>query len=251
MKKNTTWKVAVLGAGLALVAALSPVGAQQQDPTNTRRGDTQKPVLNTYDSRPQPQYQDVDAATYEKSADPKGQNQGQDAATYEKQPDPSGDNQKLPATRYDEQNEANGKEVSQVVETRKPVVTPTRKEMPAASPEVQPARPEVQPAQPEVEPGAGEPVRGDSQKSNLPTYNGIPQSQGIKDQPAQNDVSNVEGKPGIGDSQKPVVNSYDKRPDPKGEAQKLDATRYLEQNVDNDGRPGELQMRVIEGSVEE
>ncbi len=243
MNKNSTWKVAVLGAGLALVTALVPAAAQQQDPTNTRRGDTQKPVLNTYDTRPAPQYQDVDAATYEKSPDPQGKEQGQDAATYEKQPDPSGRNQDLPATRYEEENEANGKEVSQVVETRKPVVE-TGKEVPEA-------RPEVQPAQPEVEPGIGEPKRGDSQKGTLPTYNSVPPSQGIKDQPAQNDVSNVEGKPGIGDKQKPVVNSYDKRPDPKGEAQKLDATRYNEQNVDNDGQPGQLQMRVIEGSVQE
>lgn len=250
MKKNTSWKVAVLGAGLALVAALAPASAQQQDPTSTRKGDSQKPVLNTYDSRPAPQYQDVDAATYEKAPDPSGQNQSRDAATYEKRPDPSGRNQDRPATRYEEKNEANGKEVSQVVEPRKPVVE-TRKPVVETGKEVPEARPEVRPAQPEVEPGVGEPARGDSQKGTLPTYDSVPPAQGIKDRPAQNDVSNVEGKPAIGDSQKPVVNSYDKRPDPKGEAQSLDATRYLEQNVDNDGRPGELQMRVINGSVQE
>lgn len=130
MRKRHTWKGAILGAGLALVASFLPADAQ----STNHKGDTQKPVVSTYDKRP----------------------------------DPSGDNQKLDAVRYDQNN-------------------------------------------------------------------------------ADNDVSSTSSA----DEQKPVVNTYDKRPDPQGDAQKLDAVRYEQNNDANDGRPSELRMRVLEGSVEE
>jgi hypothetical protein len=143
MKKIQTCKGALLAAGLAL-ALLAPASAQTQDPAP--RGDSQKPVVNTYDKRP----------------------------------DPSGKNQDLEAT----------------------------------------------------------------------TYDGLPGAQSTTTAPSQNDVSNTE-KPKLGDDQKPVVPSYDKRPDPKGDAQKLDAVRYDQQNEDNDGKASELEMNVLEGAVEE
>lgn len=129
MRKRHTWKGAVLGAGLALIASFVPADAQSA----SHPGDSQKPVISTYDKRP----------------------------------DPSGQNQKLDAVRYQQSNR-------------------------------------------------------------------------------DNDVSTTTQ----GDEQKPVVDTYDKKPDPKGDNQKLDSVRYDQQNEANDGRGTELQMKVLEGSVE-
>jgi hypothetical protein len=210
MKKRPNWQGAVLATAVAMITLVGPASGQQAEPT----GDRQKPVINTYDKRPDPSgdNQKLDAVRYQES------NRDNDVSnserqkpvinTYDKRPDPSGDNQKLDAERYHEDhpdNDGHG-------------VTPE-----------------------------GEDKRGDSQKESLSTYHGRPGAQG---QPSQNDVSNLEA-PRSGDSQKPVVPTYDKRPDPKGNNQKLDAVRYQENNEANDGRELELQMRVLEGSVVE
>jgi hypothetical protein len=71
MKKRQTWKGAVAAAGLALITVLAPAGAQTEAPG--KRGDSQKPVVDTYN----------------------------------KKPDPSGVNQKLDAVRYQQENDAN------------------------------------------------------------------------------------------------------------------------------------------------
>ena len=106
MKKRQTWKGAVVAAGLALITMLAPAGAQTDVPA--KRGDSQKPVVDTYNKQPDPsgKNQDFDAATYEKAPDPQGEDQKPDAATYNKKPDPSGVNQKLDALRYDQDNDA-------------------------------------------------------------------------------------------------------------------------------------------------
>lgn len=210
MRKRHTWKGAVLGAGLALVASFMPADAQSA----THKGDSQKPVINTYDKRPDPsgENQKIDAIRYEQNnpvndvSTSKGDEQKPVVDTYDKRPDPSGDNQKIDAIRYDQENVDNSDE--------------------RLSPD-------------------GDLKRGDDQKTSLSTYDSPPAAQSTRAE----DVATVEEQPG--DQQKPVVNTYDKRPDPSGEAQKLDAVRYEQSNEANDGRPSELQMRVPEGSVEE
>lgn len=84
--------------------------------------------------------------------------------------------------------------------------------------------------------------RGDREKPVVPTYNNVPPSQTNVKRPRANDVSNVRDLE-IGDEQKPVVPTYDKRPNPEGDAQKLDSTRYQEYNEANDGlRPEEREQ---------
>ena len=210
MRKRHTWKGAVLGAGLALIASFVPAGAQSAD----HPGDTQKPVVTTYDKRPDPkgENQKIDALRYEQSnpindiSTTKGDEQKPVTNTYDKKPDPKGDNQKLDSIRYNEQN----------VDSEGAKVAPN-----------------------------GELKDGDKQKTPLSTYTSPPASQSTRPE----DVATVEER--AGDQQKPVVDTYDKRPDPKGDAQKLDAVRYEQQNDANDGRGTELNMKVLEGSVEE
>lgn len=212
MNKKQRWIGSILGAGLAL-GLLLPAGAQTTE--REKGSDTQKPVVNSYDKRPDPrgQNQSIDSAQYEDELD-----KTENVPTYNKTPDPSGKNQDLDSERYRQDNSLNsdegkdGNEVSQTVEP--------------------------------------EPARGDGQKPVVRTYENVPEAQSNTVRTRANDVSNVE-EPALGDDQKPVVPTYDKRPDPKGDAQKLDAVRYEQENDANNGRPAELQMKVLEGSVEE
>ncbi len=74
---------------------------------------------------------------------------------------------------------------------------------------------------------ADEKTKGD--EDVIPTYNKEPDPKGQnQDLPAE---------------------SYDKKPNPTGDAQKLDAVRYDEKNEANDGKEGQLEMKVLEGEV--
>jgi hypothetical protein len=210
-KRNT------LIGGLLAFGLLLPAAAQSDA---THRGDSQKPVVSTYDKRPDPsgQNQSLDSATYDLTED-----RTQNVPTYNKRPDPSGDNQKIDSTRYRQENPDNG--------------AGKRSDRDGGVSQV--ALPEQDASH-----------RGDTEKTVLPTYDNPPQAQSNTARTRPNDVSNLE-EPQLGDSEKPVVPTYDKRPDPSGDNQKLDATRYDQENEDNNGQPGQLQMKVLEGGVVE
>jgi hypothetical protein len=102
MKKRLTWKGAVAAAGLALITMLAPAGAQTDVPA--KRGDSQEPVVDTYNKQPDPsgKNQDFDAATYEKAPDPQGEDRPSPAPEQTKR----GDSQKPPLDTYDDVPEA-------------------------------------------------------------------------------------------------------------------------------------------------
>jgi hypothetical protein len=161
-------------------------------------------------------------------------------STYNKAPDPRGRNQDIDTASYEEPAD-------------RTVNPPTYNKTPdpsGANQDIDAARYKTDSSGNEPSQAGDASDRGDDQKPVVRTYDNPPEAQSNTVTTRPNDVSSVD-EPHLGDTEKPVIPTYDKRPDPKGEAQKLDAVRYDQENHANDGQPGELQMRVIEGAVEE
>lgn len=249
MSKGNFCKRALLVAGISFLTLMGPAAAQ------TERGDSQKPVVSTYDKRPSPpgQARDSEAATFDVGdADRSGDAHRRGADEQLGSPYREGAGQ-----RWGDADRSLDAEAAAAAGTEPD--SSDRQAGEGSDPGDRAANPGASPETRNNNDDDGDltrqeeqelaPDRGDTQKPVLRTYNRVPEAQNTSatPSPSGDDVADDGGiDERRGDHQKPVVPTYDKTPDPDGDSQDLDAIRYEQNNEANDGREPRLQMRVLE-----